>query len=233
MKKVGIALALSMALTAISGAQGGPGRGGFRAMQGMGKMMEYFNLRRGDVQTDLKLTDDQKSKLTAAQEDMQGKMRDAFTSGGGTDPEAMQATMKKLSDEMVTALKAIITPEQQKRLDEINVQLQGGNVLADPDMQKTLNLTADQLKQIKDLQDKQNEANASLMEKVQNGDIDRQEVGPMMQKNREALGVAMEKVLTDDQRAQLKKLGGAPFVRDPKDDQAGFGFGRRPAGGGN
>ncbi len=195
MKKLGFALAICMALTAISGAQGGGQGRGFR-MPGMEKAMEYFNLRRGDVQTDLKLTDDQKSKLTAAQEDMQGKMRDAFTSGGGGgDPEAMQATMKKLMDDLVTSIKAIITPDQQKRLDEINIQLQGGAILADTDMQKTLNLTADQLKQIKDLQAKQDEANASLMEKVQNGDIDRQEVGPMMQKNRTALGVAMEKCL--------------------------------------
>jgi len=99
-------------------------------------------------------------------------------------------------------------------------------------VQNDLKLSDDQIKQIKDLQTKQQAANASLFQKVRDGEIDRTEVQGMMTKNTDALKSAVDKVLTDDQKAQLKVLGGAKFEQDPNEKPQGFG-GRPPGGGGN
>lgn len=226
MKKFAVILIASAVLSALAGAQGG---GGFRMPPGMEKMQEYGLLQRPDAQKDLKLTDDQTSKLQTAQQGLFGQFMQLRTDSQG-DQDAMAAGMKKIFDGLETSIKGILTPEQLTRLHEINIQMYGAALLVGAELQKTLKMTDDQVKQVKALQAKRDEANASLQEKVQNGDIDRSEVFSLIQKNADALGAAIEKILTDDQRAQFKKMGGAPFAKDPN-YKPSFGFGR-PAGGG-
>jgi hypothetical protein len=218
-RKLTFIIVISAVLSALSGAQ---------FMMGGGQGSQYMLLMRPDVKKDLKITDDEQTKLDAAQQDMMGQMRQVFQDAQG-DREAMQTGMKKLMDGLATSIKGILTADQIKRLGEINVQMQGAMILTDPDQQKALKLTDDQVKQVKDLQTKQQAANQSLFEKVQSGDIDRSEIQGLMQKNNDALKAALEKVLTDDQKAQLKKMGGAPFDKDPNYKPQGFG---RPPGGG-
>ena len=224
MRKLATLIFVTAVLAALGAAQG-PRGGGF-------KPTPMMYLSRHDVRKELKVTDDQASKLDSAQQDMFSQMGEA-RQNAGDDPAAMQAAMKKLIDGYNTAIKAILSEDQTKRLTEVFYQMQGASVLTDPDIQKTLKLTDDQIKQVKDLQAKQTAANDSLREKAQNGEIDQSEIFPMFQKNAEALKVAIEKVLTDAQRAQLKAMGGEAFTPDPKEPQ-GFGFGRlgRPTGGG-
>ena len=62
------------------------------------------------VEKDLALTDDQKAKVKAAQEDNFTKMTAQF-SGGAPDPDAM----KKLQDDLGTALAKILTDDQKTK----------------------------------------------------------------------------------------------------------------------
>jgi len=62
------------------------------------------------VQKDLAITDDQKTKIKAAQDDNFAKMMQQF-SGGAPDPDAM----KKLQDEFGTALINMLTADQKAK----------------------------------------------------------------------------------------------------------------------
>jgi hypothetical protein len=62
------------------------------------------------IEKDLGITDDQKAKIKAAQDDNNKAMRDAF-SGGAPDPQ----TMAKLQDDLKTALSKILTDDQRAK----------------------------------------------------------------------------------------------------------------------
>ena len=218
-------LVFVFAVFAALGAAQGPRGGGF------GPQTPYTLVTRKDVGKELKLTDEQTTKLQAAQADMRQQGMQAFQDSGG-DFEAAMKTITKLNDGFATMVKGTLTAEQFTRLLQTFIQRAGTMSVTDSDVQKLLKLTDDQVKHIKDLQDKQNAANRSLGEKMRNGELDRSEIGPLMQKNTEALKTAIEKVLTDDNKTALKAAAGEAFTFDPAEPFGGFG-GRPPGGGGN
>lgn len=203
-------------LATVSIAQGGGGgRGGFgqgRGGFGMQDPSGVFLLRREDVQGELKLTADQKSKLTTIQEDQRAKMREMFQGGGGGgDREAMMAEMQKMQAENNKVTLAVLDDTQKKRLKELAVQRMGNGVAANAEMQKELGMTDDQKAKIKDLQAKQQEANQAVMQKMRDGEIQREELQGIMQKNTDIYNAELGKILTDAQKAKIKEMGGKPF----------------------
>lgn len=196
------------------GMMGGPG-GGNPSML----------LRRDDVKKDLALTDDQKAKLQEMQDGMRQKFMDAFQNAG-EDQEARQKAMAAIMKDVTDQVNKILTADQQKRLKEISVQLGGNAAVLQPDVQKDLALTDEQKAKIKDLNDRQQAANREIFQKVQSGDIQREDVGDLMQKNTKVLNEEIGKVLTQAQKDKLKDMGGKPFTAT---DQP---FGRPGGGGG-
>lgn len=202
--------ALALASTALAQR----GQGGMRMMGGQDSAGLNL-LQRKDVQTDLGITDDQKSKLETAQTNMRDKAREMFQSGGGGgDREAMMANLKKLTEEMTKEVSGILTKEQMTRLKEINVQVSGNGIILNPDIQKELGLTDDQKSKIKDLQAKQMEAMQALRQKMQDGEIDQEDMQAARTKNQKALNEELGKILTDANKAKLKEMGGKEFKAD-------------------
>jgi len=78
-------------------------------------------------------------------------------------------------------------------------------------IQKDLGLSEDQITKLKDLQQKQQEANRAVMQKVRDGGMSREDVQATMQKNEEIMNTEIGKILTSSQAAKLKEMGGAPF----------------------
>jgi len=201
---------------------GGQGRrGGFR---NQGDPLQLTS--REDVQKDLALTDDQKTKLTDLRDKTQQKMREAMTAArdsAGDDREAMmkamQSIMAKMSEANQKELATILSADQVKRLKEIAIQFVGVSIVANnKDVQKDLEITDDQLAKIKDLQTRQQ---AAMREAMQNAQGDQAAMLEARTKNDKILVEEINKVLTDAQKAKLKDMSGKPFVRvDP------------PAGGG-
>ena len=213
--RIGTRIIVVAALAAFATLSFGQGRGGFGMFGGGGGLMpSSFLVSRTDVQTDLKLTDDQKTKLLDLQQSSRSKMREIFTNANG-DRDKMQADFKTFNDEMVKQVNAILTPDQQTRAHQIAIQLAGNGAALDPGVQKDLSLTDDQKTKITALQKTMNDANQSIGEKIRNQEIDRTEAQASMQKNRDTLNTEIGKVLTDDQKASLKKMGGATFTADP------------------
>lgn len=240
-----VALA-SIACLSVAQGGGGGGRGQGRFMQmGRGGGGALMLVNRKDVQADLKLSEDQIKKINDLRDKMQEDMRSMFqnmqASGGGGDRQAMQDSMKKMNDEYKAKLDGILSADQQKRVKEINVQLQKNRAIMDPDVQKELGITSEQKSKIDDLQQKQQEAMQELMTKVRNQEMDRTAMQDTMRKNNDIMDAELGKILTADQANKLKAMGGAPFTATEQPNGGGFGGngrggrggGRRGGGGGN
>lgn len=219
-----------LAITALSFAQGGGGRqGGGR--QGFGQQQGIVGLlSRNDVRAELKISDDQSAKLAEAgvrvrgqggpggggqgggrqgqgQGQGGGRQGQGGGQGGNFDPEAMRQAAREREAKVM----AILEPGQQKRLKELFVQRSGNRAAMNETIQKDLGLSEDQIAKLKDLQQKQQEANRAVMQKVRDGELSREDVQGTMQKNDEIMNTEIGKILTSAQVAKLKEMGGAPF----------------------
>jgi len=225
MRVLGVVMAT--ALVAMALAQGGPGGpggpGGMRGGNNMQDRSGVMLLGRGDVQKDLALTTAQKDQLQAMQDSMRAKMRELFEGGGGDNQEAMKTLMASTQKEVA----AILNPTQVKRLGEIRVQLMGSRAALDAEIQKTLGVTADQKSRLEKLATGQQAANAAVRTRMQEGGISREEGRASMQKNTEVLNAEIMKVLTAEQNAKLKEMGGRKFEAE---EQPQGGMGRRRDG---
>ena len=237
-----------MALGCLAAAQGHQGRGMGRGFGGGFGNNPTFLLRRTDVQSDLQLTADQKSKL----DDLMTSMRGQRGSGGGfgnggnggnggtppTDAERqqMRAQMEQRRAEMEKSVDAILSPEQQQRLDEISIQVRGNTAILDSKVQDKLDMTSDQKAKISDLQQKERDAMQSVFQKMQDNSITSDQARASFQKNNDVMKDELGKILTHSQSEKLKHLGGAPFKADPSESEGGFGGGfgggRHRGGGG-
>ncbi len=223
MKKLLFAVAI-LTIAVMSQAQRG---GGFGGMMGGGGAAGL--LTREDVKEDLKLTDDQKEKLTALMPNMQDReamtamFQELMKEAGITDMQEMQTpegqkkmapVIAKRAADMKKKQDAILTPEQTKRLAEINVQFNGNRVVTQPDIAKEIGMTEDQNKAIADLNKKQNAAMRGLFQQMQNGEITMEDVTAKRKANDEILNGEIGKLLTDKQKEQLKTMAGTKkFVR--------------------
>lgn len=185
---------------------GGQGRG-MRMMGGSPTML----LREEEVQTELKLTDEQKSKIGEIQGSMRERMQPIMQEAAG-DREKMTAAFAKVMEGMTKEINAVLTADQQKRLKEIFVQRTGNSVVLQKDFQKELKMTDEQIKKVDDLNKKSQAANMALFQKMRDGDLTQEEVTDKTTKNSKALNDEIGKILTDDQKAKLKEMAGKPFA---------------------
>jgi Spy/CpxP family protein refolding chaperone len=249
------ALVATIAVAASALAQGGSGNPATQRNRQFGGMTnsESMLLMREDVQKDIKLTPEQKTKLEAIRTEMQEKMRSQFQFGrgggdgggnggtgsgqagvrggdGGTiDMQAIQKQMETMQKESNEKAKAVLTPEQWARLGQIRVQLGGPRLLLEDEMAKKLGLKAMQKLSITELLDKQSAANQQIGMKMREEGADREALTAEIRKNDEIMRAEVDKVLTEEQRTMLKGMEGAKFVADPNQNMFG---GRGGFGGG-
>lgn len=228
------------------GGRGGPGGpGGQRGGMQFGGMLanEAFLVRRPDVQKDIKLTDEQKTKLQAIETEMTEKMRAqggfGGRSGGGTggeagtrggfDMEAMRKQIEAMQKEANEKVKGVLTPEQWTRLGQIKVQMGGPRMFLENEFAKKLGLRAMQKLSIQELLDKQQAANQQIFAKFREEGADRAALMAEVGKNDVILREEIVKLLTDEQKKTLAELEGPKFEADPN-YQGGFGGGRGGGG---
>jgi protein CpxP len=116
MRKILLVCCFLLGITAVSHAQGG------------GQRMSPED-RAKQMQTQLKLTDDQTTQITAIFKVQATKMDSVRTAANG-DRDAMRTAMGPLRTATNDKIKAILTPDQatawQKMMDEQRAQRQGG-----------------------------------------------------------------------------------------------------------
>src|SRR5438309_9377464 len=92
---------------------------------------------------ELKLTDEQKTKVKEFTDAQREKMRDAFA-GGQPDPEKFAEFRKTATEAADKLVKDTLNADQQKRLKEIQYQAMGVRAFSNEDVVKALKLTDDQ-----------------------------------------------------------------------------------------
>jgi hypothetical protein len=217
-------VAAVLALAATSLAQGGGGGRG----QGRGMMMmagpggsRVMLLTRNDVKADLKLSTEQSASLDKinadAQAEMQNRMEEMRNGGGGFDRDAIRQALQDFQKKQEDKVKAVLTPQQWDRLGQIQIQLAGNRAILQPEVQKALGMTSDQIGKVEALQQNQQAANQDLMQRMRDGELDREQFQQIRAKNDEIMDAELAKILTPDQQAALKKMGGEPFKADPNE----------------
>jgi hypothetical protein len=141
------------------GGQGQPGGGGGFGF-GFGSVYGMLSTNK-DLQAELKVTDDQKTKLEAVAK----KLAEARAAGGGggrggfnpnaTDEERKAAAeaRAKAAAETKKAYEEVLTPDQAKRVAQINIQNMSVRAFGDKDVQTGLKMGDDQKEKIKTVLD--------------------------------------------------------------------------------
>jgi Spy/CpxP family protein refolding chaperone len=205
--------------------QGGYQRGGTLATLPVSLMDSY-----------LKLTSDQKSKITAIQTqykaDVKALMPAPADAGAPADPQARRDMMQKSREVSTKAdadIKAVLTPEQTPMLDTMNKDLQTYNAVGIPaEILGEVKLTADQKAKITTIADDSRKEMQSKMQELQNGG-DRQAMMQAMQGMQKATHDKAMEALDLSQKNKVEL-----YLKDhpqPQGGRGGFGGGRRPGAG--
>ena len=187
---------------------------GFGGMMMMGRSNTLALLQRDDVQTDLALTGDQKSKLQTLLQNLQDKRREIMQEArdNGGDFNSVRDQLTKLQDGAEKQANEILTPAQQKRVKEIGIQVDGNRSILRAEIQKDLGITDEQKKKIADIQAKSQADMQAYFEGLRNsGSFDRDAIQAEMKKRNDKLSEELGKVLTAEQAKKLKEMGGKEF----------------------
>jgi len=229
------AFVLSMASAETSQPPGGKGggRGGF-GMQNIMRGGSAMLLTNASVQTELKLSDEQKTKFKDFADKQSAKMREMFADGG-FDRERMQEVMKESAEAAEKVVKDTLNKDQMKRFSEIKFQQAGVAAFNDKDVQDALKLKDEQKEKIKGINEDMAADLRELMQSMRGGGGG----GNFQELNekRKALQTeAMEKaqgVLSGDQKTKFKEILGKPFEMKVEDMRRPGGGDDRPRGKGD
>ncbi|EAQ82719.1 Spy/CpxP family protein refolding chaperone [Blastopirellula marina] len=209
------AVCLIAAMAQISVAQGPGGRGG-RGAGGFGGANSSMLLGTEQVQTLLKLTDEQKAEIKTITDESRSAMREMFQGGGDdTDRAAMREKMTKMAAETSEKVGGVLTAAQKSQLVGILLKTDLGSALNDSMVKSELGVTEEQSKKIAAARET---ANAELRGSFQGmRDASPEERREMMAKMTEARTAAAGKVkeeLTAEQIAKIEKLTAIDFELD-------------------
>ncbi|WP_165064129.1 hypothetical protein [Paludisphaera rhizosphaerae] len=222
-----LALVAVTASPALAQQRGGGGRGFGGGMMGGGGNVAMLLAAPG-VQDELKLTEDQKSKVGDLAEKAREKMASARESLQNLEGEERMTKMRELNREANAdaqkALADILKPEQVARLKGIQYQAMGVAAFENEELQKALKLTDAQKSELASIARDTMEKNREAMQGFQD---DREGAMAKMRDIRKDGIAKAETKLTSEQKAEFAKILGAPFeVR--MGGPGGPGGGRRP-----
>ena len=203
-KSAALALVATAALASSAFAQrggGGFGRGGGANM-----------LRMPEVQAELKLTDDQKTKVAAALDKLREQRQNSGQDFQSLSQEERQKLMAQRRTEDDKALADVLNADQMKRYHQLQLQQQGLSAVAqDKALADELKITDEQRTKIQTIVDDQRNAMRELFQGGGGGG-DRQAMMQKMQELRKQTDDKIAAVLTDDQKSKWKEMTGAPFT---------------------
>ncbi|MEQ1830363.1 MAG: hypothetical protein ABL921_30680 [Pirellula sp.] len=200
-----VVVALSLAMASTSYAQRG---GGGARMLGTNRV-QLCSLN--EVQSELKLTDDQKKIVKEVYDKYSADVRDAFQNAGGDFQGMMEKTVK-LANDATPKVVDKLDDAQKKRLTQIFVQANGGNALFDVEVQKSLKVTEEQSKKLASARTANREEMMSAFGSLQGASAEERQ-----KKMADLTKTANEKLMaciSADQVAEFEKMGGAKIELD-------------------
>jgi hypothetical protein len=190
-----------------------PGRGQGSRVDGESPQDPSYLLASASVQKELALTGEQKTRFQKLQNDENG--RHPFFSGfAGLTQEQIQKRLEEHAKENRDRVSKILTPQQNARLNEINLQVAGAAALSFGDVAEKVGLSTEQKAKLKSISAEARRKLSELNAANNNRPVDRSKAQEYRKKVAE---IAAERssqslaVLTDAQRAQFEQLQGAKF----------------------
>jgi Spy/CpxP family protein refolding chaperone len=205
--------AAAVVLLASAAIAQGPGRGFASRTGGESPNDSTYLLAFESVQKELALTDEQKDSLKKLREEE--NIRHPFAGGFiGQSPDAIQKKLEEHATENRERVAKILTPEQVKRLNEINIQVVGAGALSFDDVAKKLDLTADQKTKLKKVAEESRRKLSELNAPNNGRPVAAENRQNFMKKLSEITAERKNQsmaVLTADQKAKFEKLKGKTF----------------------
>jgi exonuclease VII large subunit len=157
-----------------------------------------------DVQKELKLSEEQISKLKDAINKFLEKHRDDFAKLQKMSPDEQQKKMMAINEEHNKAVAGVLDAKQWKRYKQFQWQMDPIGSLQDPDLQKELRLSDEQKKKIDSVF---KDANKKVQEMMKSGERSPEKLQAVLKD----VEKKANDVLTGEQQKNLKELKGPPF----------------------
>ena len=162
------------------------------------------------VQDELKLSDDQKTQLKKHCDTLPDPM-EFMQKLQGLKPEDRQKEMMSHHEKLAKLLQKTLKPDQAKRLQQIEFQLQGAPyAINHPKIAEELKITGEQKKKFMTVMQGMHEKMQALAKEAENGG-NPQEIQPKMQELHKDHQAKAEAILTGAQKKQWKEMLGKPF----------------------
>jgi hypothetical protein len=214
--KVCVAVAVLATVTEAL-AQGGGGGGRNRG----GRFLTELQIVQIEpVQKELAISDDQKASIGKLAEESRPN---AGGGGGGNRPTPEE--MQQRRDDQNKKVAEILLPNQQERLDQIMLQLQGADALSDPKVAEKLQLTDDEKTKLTDLSTEYQQKRRDLFQQGGGGGGGGAANQDAIQKLRTEQNDKAMAILTADQKDQFTKMEGTKLDIDPSLLRPNFGGG--------
>jgi Spy/CpxP family protein refolding chaperone len=164
--------------------------------------VQLLLLRQKSVQDELKLTPDAVKKIM----DFTDKEAEAYAKAQASGEDERKKKEDALESDNKKFIEDNLSADQRKRLNQIALQVTGLAQLNKAEVIKALNLTDDQQKKFKDLQEKARKAFEELLDPK-----NREGRNEKLAKLREEERKQIDAILTDEQKAKAKEIVGEPF----------------------
>jgi len=194
-------------------------------------------LRNLQVQEELKLALAQQDKIKDIYKQQNAKRTEQFQAIRGLQGEERAKKIAEWRKQMETAakdtrqqLRQLLKPEQQARLDQIALQMQGQRVWQDPAVIKKLKISDQQQQQFKKVEQAAVEKRKQLFQDRRAGSVDRAKYAEKLKEISKDQEAKSENVLSKEQRDQFQKLKGEKFEMRAQVIRRGAGI--LPAAGG-
>lgn len=210
---------------------GGPGRGGF----GIDSLTLLMNEK---VHEDLKLEPEQLAsiqEISDASRDEQEKRRAEFGDIRDLPEDERRAAFEKMREageksreETTKKINEVLNEDQQKRLDQISIQVRGTNALLDEKVQEKLGIEGDQKEKLDAAQEENGQAMRAAFEDM-GPDADPEDRRAKVEELRKSAEEKLTAVLTDEQKTKFDEMKGEKIELTMQDFFRGRGG---PGGGG-
>jgi hypothetical protein len=165
------------------------------------------------VQAELKLTEEQVTKIKEIVQEIRVKHREDFDKvrdlGQEERREKALELMKLISQETMQRLKGVLTAEQAKRLDQIRIQEEGMRAFTDAKVQRAIKLTDEQNEKLRAVTDELARKTSSIFQTGGQGDF-RDKLNKVFAVRKQAMEKAVA-LLNAEQKKIWKELTGEPF----------------------
>ncbi|MEX2286335.1 MAG: hypothetical protein WD648_04540 [Planctomycetaceae bacterium] len=209
-----VALGLAFVVTCVVVDTAEAQRGGARG-RGRGPEDMVTLAANEQVQKELAVTDEQKPQITKIAEAYRDELRQLSSGSESLSREerAKQRTeqapkRQEIADKHEKELAGVLKEDQQKRLKEITIQVQGGRALLRPDVSAALKLSDEQKQKIKQVLDSQMERGAKVFADAQG---DREALTKKLGELRKEIDTEAVAVLNKDQQTQFESMKGEKF----------------------